>query len=459
MTETVLVDGNNKTINKDDIDVVLYHGSCSDGFGSAFIVWYYFKKQQQMEKLGSIKFIPCHYLKDNDLSQDFLQKMADKNILMCDFTYKYNQMVELIKVSKSFMVLDHHKTAEENLQTVPPNLKIFDMKKSGVGLTWEFFFPEEVIPKFLAHIQDRDLWINKLPFNSEFITFFYEQEFDFETWETYLDDSQLTKAIAIGTYWMEYKNIIVDQIVKKTSYIIQKIDNQFMIVLYCNCPNFKSDVGHVALKKFQIGDFSCVWDYNLYKKYTCYSLRSTDDRADVSKIANKFGGGGHRNASGIVFPGLSQILPFAEVPDHDICSLLMSGKKGHMKLKGNEYTYTLFKVENISNEWLEDDYFDLIKRKNSDSTFIIFGKIVLDFNENKQAVPINEFVVYYNEKNLNKLEKQLQYYIFMRDEMVVFRSEKDLPDLFDETNDKCVIFNKDFIDSSNENSDESGDEE
>ncbi len=34
-----------KVLNKNDIDVVLYHGNCADGFGSAFITWLYFKNR------------------------------------------------------------------------------------------------------------------------------------------------------------------------------------------------------------------------------------------------------------------------------------------------------------------------------------------------------------------------------------------------------------------------------
>ena len=29
--------------NKDQIDVVIYHANCVDGFGAAFSVWYYYK--------------------------------------------------------------------------------------------------------------------------------------------------------------------------------------------------------------------------------------------------------------------------------------------------------------------------------------------------------------------------------------------------------------------------------
>ncbi len=44
--------------------------------------------------------------------------------------------------------------------------------------------------------------------------------------------------------------------------------------------------------------FSCVFNFDFINQNTFFSLRSTDDRTDVSKIAKKLGGGGHRNAAG-----------------------------------------------------------------------------------------------------------------------------------------------------------------
>jgi len=40
---------------------------------------------------------------------------------------------------------------------------------------------------------------------------------------------------------------------------------------------------------------ACYWDT---PKGRVFSLRSSDDGADVSEVAKQYGGGGHRNASG-----------------------------------------------------------------------------------------------------------------------------------------------------------------
>jgi oligoribonuclease NrnB/cAMP/cGMP phosphodiesterase (DHH superfamily) len=54
-----------------------------------------------------------------------------------------------------------------------------------------------------------------------------------------------------------------------------------------------SDAGHEMAKGKPFA--ACYWDT---PKGRVFSLRSTDEGADVSEVAKQYGGGGHRNASG-----------------------------------------------------------------------------------------------------------------------------------------------------------------
>ncbi|AGF84884.1 DHH family phosphohydrolase-like protein [Moumouvirus goulette] len=358
----------NKVLEKDKIDVVFYHGYCSDGFGSAFVIWYYYKMNYGQTAADNITYIPCYHQKDlQTFSPDFLQKINNKNVIMCDFSYKYNQLLDIITLSKSFMILDHHKTAQAELINIPEHLKVFDMSRSGAGITWDFFFPDKPIPKFLAHIQDRDIWTFKLPKTNEFIAFFYEQDFNFTLWEKYLLEENVTEAIITGEKWLEYQKITINKIIKRTSYIIQNINNQYTIVLYANSPEFKSDIGNKLFYFYPFGDFSCVWDYSLYKDETYYSLRSTNDRYDVSTIAKVFGGGGHRNASGLAFSGIKGCLPYEKINDYGLVELFTQNNKG---VDIYNESFVLFKVKEIINEWFGQKYVDLIKRKCNYTWFI-----------------------------------------------------------------------------------------
>ena len=452
--------------NKDNVDVVMFHGSCSDGFGAAFSVWYYFKslinfERVEMKKLPpfgkkygdafsaiyyfksqnaenekkEIQFIPCYHLKEDEhISKDFLDKISGKNILVCDFSYPYESLVQLINVSTSFLILDHHKTAKADLEKIPDNLKIFDMDRSGSKITWQYYNADKSLPKFLAHVNDRDIWEKKMEQNDEFIAYFYEQEFDCNLWETYLDESNVEKAITKGSAWLEYQKIIIDKIIRKASYIIHEINDKYYIVLYSNSSELKSDIGNKLFNRYPFGDFSTVWHYNLYKNETEHSLRSTADRFDVSVIAKMYGGGGHRNASATVLNGNIPMFPLPRIDDEGIFSVFKSAVVDTIKIFGKESTYVLFKVNEIKNEWIEDKFMNLIKRKYKQCEYVIFQtpSDMVNFKKDKQeVVQLQKYHLMYNEVGLSNPIKQLQHMVLNTyDKFLIFDSEKDFRNLW-----------------------------
>lgn len=354
------------------IQVVLYHGSCADGFGSAFIVWHYYKT---LNLSNDIIYIPCRYLKDGDnVPENILTACQNKNVLMVDFSYKYPQLLILMQLAKSFLILDHHLTAKADLANIDDDKKIFDLNKSGVGITWEVFHPQKSLPRFLALIQDRDLWRYSLPYTLEFVTVLYTQPQDFILWESYLDDGKVDQTIAHGRAWLEYQNIITDRLVDSATYILQEWEGQYIIVVYVNSPEFKSDVGNKLFDKYPLADFSVVWNYDLYKNNTYFSLRSTDDRLDVSAVAKKLGGGGHRNASGLTLPGLAGCLPLPRIADGGLLSALRKKVDGTLVSgeEGKAYSYTLLTGQSPALEWKEEKFIHLIRRKTSGSDRVIF---------------------------------------------------------------------------------------
>jgi uncharacterized protein len=62
-------------------------------------------------------------------------KVSRKKIIFCDWAPPPDVLEQVVSEIK---ILDHHKTAQQALQSKP--YAIFDMEKSGAGLTWEYFF-------------------------------------------------------------------------------------------------------------------------------------------------------------------------------------------------------------------------------------------------------------------------------------------------------------------------------
>jgi oligoribonuclease NrnB/cAMP/cGMP phosphodiesterase (DHH superfamily) len=134
-----------------DKPLCIYHGNCLDGFTAAWVAHKYYK--------GEVDFHKGIY---GDRAPD----VSGRDVIIVDFSYKRPVMEWIISKSKSLLVLDHHKSAEEDLKGLDgatENVKvIFDMDRSGSGLTWDHFFPQRKRPLFLNYVEDRDLWRFKL---------------------------------------------------------------------------------------------------------------------------------------------------------------------------------------------------------------------------------------------------------------------------------------------------------
>lgn len=460
-----------KKLDKKNIDVVLYHGKCTDGFASAFCVWLYSNQNYEIDVANKIEYISCTHSTNAILDDKFIQKLIGKNILMCDFSYKYDLLVQIIEVANSFMILDHHKTAELDLDKIPSELKVFDMKRSGAVITWNFLFPDTPLPKVLQHVQDRDLWTKIIEGTDEFTTYISEQTLTFELFESLLSEEKLTSAITYGANWLEYKKSLVAKGAKRAYECIQKINNKLMIVLYVSSiPEFTSDIGNKVFEFFPLGDFSAVFSHGLENNMTYFSLRSMDDRQDVSVIAKQCGGGGHRNASGMAVSGIIPYLPFEHTYDTEILNILKNKKTGPLvyytknipdeeiaevikkdyhdnkttpcggpsgKIDSRiiiEYEYTLLEVAEIKKIWLEQDYLDLIKRKIVNSRYIVFQtpSANIDYDEvSKTVIPLNNYYMYFNEKNLTNAEVKLEFNAIVSNEACLeVQSDKKFEDIF-----------------------------
>ncbi len=289
------------------IDTVIFHHVCMDGFASAFIAKYFLDKD--------IKLIP----KSLDGKPIDVNLIKNKNVLMVDIVV--DNFNEIKKFSKKLVILDHHKTNQEKLKDV--NYAYFDMNKSGVGLAWEYFYGDEPMPLFLQCIQDRDLWTWDVPLSRNFCEGLFQlinfSDYNFNQFYQLMDehfsnnldenitedDEELNNCINFKNYFdlgknlNKIKNKSIDAIIKYNSvkYKVYIDDRTYIAYLYNVPHDIASDLGNKAMLKLDC-DFVGLWRYNHNEELYNFSLRSTDNNADVSEISKFFGGGGHRNAAG-----------------------------------------------------------------------------------------------------------------------------------------------------------------
>lgn len=255
---------------------ILYHGNCFDGFGAAYAAW---------QKFGdSATYLECHYGKP-------LPEVDDgSDVYMIDFSSD-RETIEALAKRVNLVVLDHHKTAEEALKGLP--YATFDMNRSGAMLAWNYFFPGFIVPTLIEYVQDRDLWTFKLKHSEEVHASLASHPKTFESWKAW-ENRDWFEIIREGEAILRYKDQQVDMILKNAYWTTM---SGFDIICV-NATSHWSDVGNQLCKRYPTAKFAASWyiDDQGNKKW---SLRSVGD-FDVSAIAKKFGGGGHKNAAGFV---------------------------------------------------------------------------------------------------------------------------------------------------------------
>jgi len=258
------------------VNCVIYHANCTDGFGAAYSAW---------KLLGNrAEYHACHHGKPPP-------DVKDKVVAILDFSYKNDVIRQMAEDAKALIVIDHHKTAMVELHDFPNT--IFDMSHSGTILAWKFFHPGKEAPKFLEYIEDRDLWTWQLPYSREFNAAFDMVPFEFEEFEKFEDDSVFDDAVKRGSYILAYSKTVIKKICENATR--KKLDGKDVLVV--NSSHWVSEIGN---KLGPDCDFALIWYYNHNQKLTKVSLRAFHEHIDVSEVAKKFGGGGHKPSSGFV---------------------------------------------------------------------------------------------------------------------------------------------------------------
>lgn len=268
-------------------DLVIYHSHCADGFMSAFIIWKYASLQNSA--LKDAEYFSAKY---GDAPPTDLN---DRRIFIVDFSYPREILLEMHARSRSLVVLDHHKTAQAALEGL--GFCKFNMEKCGAQLTAEYFNligdPQFKAQNLLGYIQDRDLWQWQLPKSRQVSAAIASFPFRFDAWEELIDIS-IFDLIKDGEAIERYQQRLIDSVTSKPQ-IVTFEGHEVPIV---NTGNLISEVGERLAQSYP---FAMMWFQTEGRRI--YSLRSNVHHGeDVSEIAKKYGGGGHKNAAGFWIP-------------------------------------------------------------------------------------------------------------------------------------------------------------
>ncbi len=158
-------------------------------------------------------------------------------------------------------------------------------------MAWDYFHPE-TSNQHILYIQDRDLWKWELDNSKEYSLGAYSLIKTFKDFDKFKPQD----LIVAGTSISIYQSQMINSILQNSYVIVNEIDGKNYNIAKVNSAVLQSELGMLLLSKYPESDFSYVYREDMNKKYV--SLRSNDQKVDVSAIAKYYGGGGHRNASG-----------------------------------------------------------------------------------------------------------------------------------------------------------------
>jgi len=254
--------------------LVIYHKSCADGFTAAWCAW--------ATHGDAAEYLPAQY---GDAPPD----VTGRHVLIVDFSYPRDIMIAMAERAASILVLDHHKTAQANLDGLP--FALFDMNRSGAGLAWDELHGGKARPAIVDYVEDRDLWRWRLRDSREINAWIQCVPFEFVDWSNVarmLDTNDIPIYMrgcgALGR---------VNAYVREQAAHAQTISFEGHDV---PCVNTTFAISELLNELAKDEPFAIGWFQRKDGRYV-YSLRSCD-RVDVSDLARRFGGGGHKNAAG-----------------------------------------------------------------------------------------------------------------------------------------------------------------
>ena len=310
---------------------VFYHND-PDGKCSGSLVHYFYEKldSEIFTADGDIEYIPMDYSLEEDYFP-FDSIKENEQVWIVDFHISKDEVRKLFKITQNVIWIDHHKSAIEDFADFNDfrieGIRISD-NLAGCELTW-IYLMMMLNGKKVNGIPSQDVrknsWFNKMPQHVQLVG-------DRDVWRWTFGDT--TKYFGAGImaqdmeptsdFWIQcHKNNFVNGIVQDGR-LIEKY-KQIWALEYYSKNGFTAEIDGHECRACNIGKIGSEFfgeDQEKYKILMTFvvdgkgiahtSLYSTNEDIDVSKIAVKRGGGGHKGAAGFMIPYtelLKEILP------------------------------------------------------------------------------------------------------------------------------------------------------
>lgn len=282
--------------------LVIYHANCYDGFTAAWVAHLALDPNCDSPFAGAPESregnqVTYHAATHGEDPPDVSNY---DTVFILDFAYMPDVMNEIAEKVDRVVVLDHHQSTIERLRLLHDAGKIeavFDITRSGALITWDYF-NQDPAPALVRYVSDHDIWQHALPDTHEVSASIFSYEMSFLTWNflATLPPEELARA---GRHILRRHSNDVKALLPFATRAT--IGGHTVPIVNAN-HSYGSDVAHLLADGEPFAAYAW-WDKDRLK----VGLRSGPEGLDVAKIAEAYGGGGHKHASGFTLSSWSDL--------------------------------------------------------------------------------------------------------------------------------------------------------
>lgn len=266
--------------------IIVYHNDL-DGRCSAAIAYRVLKNY-----MPELVLTPMNYDKEIPLPEN---PWDYESIYILDYVISDEEMRKFLALwePKDIVWIDHHKTGCERWH-MTNGYKSLD--NAGCVLTWRWFHDMNKIPQCVKWIEKRDLW--QFDFYGDdacWFTTYLDKLYCYPTnkiWDELFSMEDYSKLIERGRQLRNDMFVDLSRIINDNA---EESELNGIKCLRCNFSDRKktSDLCQMMLHE----GYDLAWSWYVKGNMVYNSLRSRND-VDCGKIAEGFGGGGHKYSAG-----------------------------------------------------------------------------------------------------------------------------------------------------------------
>lgn len=264
--------------------MICYYHNDLDGRCAAAIV---------LNRYPDCRMREIDYKEDPDFSKEI---GIEETVYIVDFSFKPEKMKALLAHKrKDIHWIDHHKTAIDYNYNVMGSRDFSEPGKSGCELTWEYLHPTEPVLEAIKLIGDRDTWAWKYGSRTKLFTAGMLAK------DTRPESNLMQKLVSDRLFLIEevigIGDVVISQKEKYATACRKSLGYKTVFeghsVYVVNLPFASSESFGEFYELYLCASVS--WDGDQWT----VSLRvKNTENIDVSEIAKKYGGGGHKGAAG-----------------------------------------------------------------------------------------------------------------------------------------------------------------